>query len=101
MNSPELPGHPQLAYRGNELFLEDIRLSDLAQQHGTPLFVYSKGAMLAALAAYQRGFAGRDVQICYAVKANSSLSVIQVFAQAGCGFDIVSDHLFWRWQDPS
>jgi len=90
MTSPDLPGQPQLAYRGKELFLEDVRLSDLAKQHGTPLFVYSKGAMLAALAAYQRGFAGRDVQICYAVKANSSLSIIQVFARAGCGFDIVS-----------
>ena len=46
--------------------------------------------MLAALAAYQQGFAGRDAQICYAMKANSSLGVLQVFAQAGCGFDIVS-----------
>ncbi len=90
MNSSDLPGQPHLAFWGNELFLEDVRLSDLAQQYGTPLFVYSKGAMLAALQAYQRGFAGRDVQICYAVKANASLSVIQVFAQVGCGFDIVS-----------
>jgi diaminopimelate decarboxylase len=46
--------------------------------------------MLAALAAYQRGFAGRNAQICYAMKANSSLGVLQVFAAAGCGFDIVS-----------
>ena len=46
--------------------------------------------MLDALAAYQRGFAGRDVQICYAMKANPALGVIQVFAEAGCGFDIVS-----------
>ena len=65
-------------------------MSSLAAQHGTPLFVYSKAAMLSALAAYQRGFAGRDAQICYAMKANSSLGVLQVFAQAGCGFDIVS-----------
>ena len=67
-----------------------MRLSDLAREFGTPLFVYSKAAMLAALAAYQRGFAGRQAQICYAMKANSSLGVLQVFAQAGCGFDIVS-----------
>ena len=46
--------------------------------------------MLSALAAYQRGFAGRNAQICYAMKANSSLGVLQVFASAGCGFDIVS-----------
>jgi diaminopimelate decarboxylase len=90
MTTPNLPGHPFIAYRGNELFTEDTRLSDLAQAHGTPLFVYAKASMLAALAAYQRGFAGRNVQICYAMKANPALGVIQVFAQAGCGFDIVS-----------
>ena len=90
MTTQNLPGQPHLAYRGNELFSEDLRLSDLAQAHGTPLFVYSKGAMLAALAAYQRGFAGRQAQICYAMKANPALGVIQVFAEAGCGFDVVS-----------
>jgi diaminopimelate decarboxylase len=90
MTAPTLPGHPHVAYRGDQLFIEDVRLEDLAREHGTPLFVYSKAAMLAALAAYQRGFAGRKAQICYAMKANSSLGVLQVFAQAGCGFDIVS-----------
>ena len=85
-----MPGQPQLAYRGEQLFSEDISLAALAREHGTPLYVYSKASMLAALAAYQRGFAGRRVQICYAMKANSSLGVLQVFAQAGCGFDIVS-----------
>lgn len=90
MNSKPLPGHPHFAYRGHKLFAEACSLSILAQQHGTPLFVYSKAAMLAALAAYQRGFSGRQVQICYAMKANSTLGVIQLFAQAGCGFDVVS-----------
>jgi len=85
-----LPGQPFVAYREGTLHLEGVALSALAQQHGTPLFAYSKAAMLSALAAYQRGFAGRDAQICYAMKANSSLGVLQVFAQAGCGFDIVS-----------
>jgi diaminopimelate decarboxylase len=90
MNSIHLPGHPHISYRGDELFMEDVSLSALAQQHGTPLFVYSIASMLEALSAYQRGFAGRNVQICYAMKANSTLGVIQVFAQAGCGFDVVS-----------
>ena len=85
-----LPGHPHIAYRDGELYVENLRAADLAKQHATPLFVYSKAAMLAALAAYQRGLAGRQAQICYAMKANTSLGVIQVFAQAGCGFDIVS-----------
>jgi diaminopimelate decarboxylase len=70
--------------------VEDVRLADLARAHGTPLFVYSRASMLSALAAYQRGFAGRKAKICYALKANSSLAVLQVFARAGCGFDIVS-----------
>lgn len=90
MTRPSLPGHPHFAYREGELFVENLRLRDLAAAHGTPLFVYSKAAMLSALAAYQRGFAGRHAQICYAMKANSSLGVLQVFARAGCGFDIVS-----------
>ncbi len=85
-----LPGRPFVAYRSGKLHVEALSLAALAQAHGTPLFVYSKAAMLSALAAYQRGFAGRDAQICYAMKANSSLGVLKVFAQAGCGFDIVS-----------
>jgi len=85
-----LPGQPFIAYQGEQLHMEGVRLVDLAREHGTPLFVYSKAAMLSALAAYQRGFAGRKAQICYAMKANSSLAVLQVFANAGCGFDIVS-----------
>ena len=85
-----LPGHPFVAYHEAALHVEDVALSDLASTYGTPLFVYSKAAMLSALAAYQRGFAGRNAQICYAMKANSTLGVLQVFAQADCGFDIVS-----------
>ena len=72
------------------MLIEQVELSTVAKTFGTPLFVYSKAAMLSALAAYQRGFAGRNARICYAMKANSSLAVLQVFAQAGCGFDIVS-----------
>ncbi len=85
-----LPGQPHFAYAGDQLHVERVALSQLAREHGTPLFVYSKAAMLSALAAYQRGFAGRQAQICYAMKANSSLAILQVFAEAGCGFDIVS-----------
>ncbi|MEK9952671.1 MAG: diaminopimelate decarboxylase, partial [Curvibacter sp.] len=60
-----LPGRPHIAYRGDTLYIENVPLADLAREHGTPLFVYSQAAMLAALAAYQRGFAGRQAQICY------------------------------------
>ena len=85
-----LPGTPFFHFGANGLMVEKLTLSHLAQEHGTPLYVYSKAAMLGALAAYQKGFAGRKAQICYAMKANSSLGVLQVFARAGCGFDIVS-----------
>jgi diaminopimelate decarboxylase len=90
MSTNLLPGGPHLHYRGEELFVEEVRLADLARAHGTPLFVYSRAAMLSALAAYQRGFAGRKARVFYALKANSSLAILQVFARAGCGFDIVS-----------
>ena len=90
MTANTLPGHPHIAYQGNILCMEGAHLSDIAAKFGTPVFAYSKASMLAALAAYERGFAGRKVQICYAMKANSNLAVLQVFAQAGCGFDIVS-----------
>ncbi len=85
-----LPGQPHVARRDGALCVEGLELAELARTHGTPLFVYSKQWMLDALAAYQRGFEGRESLICYAMKANSSLGVLRVFAEAGCGFDIVS-----------
>lgn len=88
--SHALPKGSHLRYEDHRLQLEAVDLDALAGQYGTPLFVYSKSAMLDALGAYQAGFNGRKAQICYAMKANSSLAILQVFAQAGCGFDIVS-----------
>jgi diaminopimelate decarboxylase len=85
-----LPGAPFVARRGGELFLEGCSLAALAREHGTPLYVYSRTAMRAALAAYRRALEGRPHLVCYAMKANSSLAVLQTFAEAGCGFDIVS-----------
>jgi len=90
MTTPNLPRGTHLQYRVQQLILEEVDLKQLALTHGTPLFVYSKAAMLDALAAYETGFKGRQSQICYAMKANSSLAVLQLFAKAGCGFDIVS-----------
>lgn len=85
-----LPGAPFLAYQGQDLHLDGVDLRTLAQAHGTPLYVYSRPAMLACLAPYQAALKGRAHLICYAVKANSNLAVLQTFANAGCGFDIVS-----------
>jgi diaminopimelate decarboxylase len=85
-----LPGAPFLIRRDGALFLEGRALDALAREHGTPLYVYSRGAMRAAAAAYRRALAGRPHLVCYAMKANPSLAVLQTFAEAGCGFDIVS-----------
>ena len=85
-----LPGSPHIAYRGESLFIEGCAMADLAKRFGTPLYAYSCTGMLSALAGYQRALAGRDHMICYSMKANSTLAVLQTFAQAGCGFDIVS-----------
>jgi diaminopimelate decarboxylase len=85
-----LPGAPHLARQGQDLCLDGHRLEDLARRFGTPLYVYSRASMLASLAAYQQALQGRQHLVCYAMKANSSLAVLQTFAQAGAGFDIVS-----------
>jgi diaminopimelate decarboxylase len=85
-----LPGAPFLERRGTDLYLDGCRLDDLADTHGTPLYAYSQAAMTAAALAYQQALAGHPHLLCYAMKANSSLAVLQTFARLGCGFDIVS-----------
>ena len=84
------PGAPDIVRRDGRLRVEELAVADLARRFGTPLYVYSSAAMTRALAPYQRALAGRDHLVCYAVKANSTLAVLQWFARQGCGFDIVS-----------
>ncbi|MFM7507019.1 MAG: diaminopimelate decarboxylase, partial [Rubrivivax sp.] len=85
---PALPGAPFLARRADGvLALEGHALDDLAARFGTPLYVYSRAAMRAALASYEQALQGRAHHVCYAMKANSSLAVLQTFAEAGAGFD--------------
>ena len=86
--STRLPAH--FAYLDGRLCVEGQPLDALAQTHGTPLFVYSQAAMLDALASYQCALAGRAHLICYAMKANSTLALLQTLVRAGCGLDIVS-----------
>ncbi len=85
-----LPGAPFLAREDAELRLDGHSLAELGKRFGTPLFVYSRRAMRSAFDAYERALQGRPHLVCYAMKANSSLAVLQTFAQAGAGFDIVS-----------
>ena len=72
------------------LFMEDVPLDELARQFGTPLYVYSRATLEAAYRAYSQAFAATPHLICYAVKANSSLAILNLFARLGSGFDIVS-----------
>jgi len=78
------------ALKGGVLHAEDVALPALAQQFGTPCYVYSRAAITAAYTAFDRAFASHPHQICYAVKANSNLAVLNVLARLGAGFDIVS-----------
>ena len=85
-----LPGAPHLCWQSDSLVFDGVELDALAARYGTPLYVYSRASMLDALGTWQRALAGRRHLLCYAVKANSNLAVLQTFARAGCGFDIVS-----------
>ena len=81
---------PTLNAREGALWLEDLPLADIAARFGTPTYVYSKAALEAAFGAWQQALAGRRALVCYAVKANSNLGILSVFARIGAGFDIVS-----------
>ncbi len=77
--------------RGGELFAEAVPLTAIAEAHGTPAYVYSRAAIEAAWQAYDQAFSAVDHLICYAVKANSNLAVLNLLARLGSGFDIVSE----------
>ena len=72
------------------LSCEQIPYSHLAEEFGTPLYVYSKSALTEAFDNYQTAFVALNPLVCYAVKANGNLSIIKHFASLGSGFDIVS-----------
>lgn len=81
---------PTLSAREGALWIEDLPLAEIAARFGTPTYVYSKAALEAAFGAWQQALAGRRALVCYAVKANSNLGILSVFARLGAGFDIVS-----------
>lgn len=76
--------------QGGVLHIESVSCSELADKFGTPLYVYSRAAIEQAWGAYQQALASRPHLICYAIKANSNLAVLDVLARLGSGFDIVS-----------
>ena len=82
--------HNTAYYQQHRLHLENVALDDIAEHFGTPCFVYSKAALEQNFFAYQNALANRSHLICYAVKSNSNLAVLQTLANLGAGFDIVS-----------
>ncbi len=77
-------------YAGPNLHCESVDLAAVAQLHGTPTYVYSAATMTDNYARLKAGLSGLDLQICYAMKANSNLAVLRHFANLGAGFDLVS-----------
>jgi len=78
------------AYHAGALRAEQVSLEDIARDHGTPCYVYSRAAIEQAYDAYAAALAGHEALLCYSVKSNSNLAVLGVLARRGAGFDIVS-----------
>jgi len=83
-------------YRDGELCAEDVALRDLAARHGTPLYVYSRGFLRARYRELAEGMREVDPLVCYSVKANTNVAVLQTFIEEGSGFDIVSGGELFR-----
>ncbi len=97
--NPKLNGLPPFfSYREGRLYLEEIPLEEIALGFGTPAYVYSAAALRDTYNCYIRGFAeaGLDLSVCYAVKANSNLSIIRLFGELGAGADVVSGGELYR-----
>lgn len=82
--------HSSVKTVGNQRIMEQVPLKTIVQQHGSPCYAYSKAAISENFLNYQRALATRDHLICYAVKSNSNIAVLQTLAKLGAGFDIVS-----------
>ena len=77
-------------YVGNNLQCESVDLAAVAQLYGTPTYVYSAGSIEDNVRRLTRGLSGLDVQLCYAMKANSNIALLRHFANLGASFDLVS-----------
>ncbi len=84
------------SYKNGSLFCEDVDLQTLADEHGTPLYVYSAGTILDHYTRLDAALNGVEHEVAYAVKANSTLSVLRLLATHGAGFDIVSGGELFR-----
>src|SRR3989338_6092179 len=84
------------AYANGQLGAEGVPLAEVARRHGTPCYVYSRAAIEQQWRAFDQAFGARAHLICYAVKANSNIAILNILARLGSGFDIVSIGEFER-----
>ena len=77
-------------YRNGQLFAEDVAVADIARAHGTPCYIYSRATLERHWHAFNDAFGTQPHLVCYAVKANSNIAILNLFARLGSGFDIVS-----------
>src|SRR5205085_3726576 len=84
------------SYRAGTLHCEDVPVQALAEQYGTPLYVYSRRTLLHHLNQLQTAFAPADPLICYSIKSNPNLSLCKLMAEHGAGFDVTSGGELYR-----
>lgn len=77
-------------YKNSELYAEDVPVREIAEKVGTPLYIYSHRTLLRHFNAYRNAFNGQPHTICFALKANSNISILKLLAKNGCGADVVS-----------
>ena len=78
-------------FKDSDLYAESVKITDIASQYGTPLYVYSKATLTKHLQAFEAALKSRKHLVCFAVKACSNLAVLNLMAKLGAGFDIVSE----------
>ncbi|MCX7918897.1 MAG: diaminopimelate decarboxylase [bacterium] len=86
----------QFQYRNNELYCEQVRIKDIAEQVGTPFYLYSRQTLIEHYRRLDTAFAAIDHLICYSIKANFNLALCKLLCEQGCGADIVSGGELYR-----
>ena len=77
-------------YKNGELYAENVSVEQIADEVGTPVFIYSKATFTDHLRKIRKAYSGLDTTICYSVKACGNVNILKFMAEAGSGFDVVS-----------
>ncbi|MDR2772132.1 MAG: diaminopimelate decarboxylase [Elusimicrobiota bacterium] len=85
-----------ISFRNNELYVEDVRLSEIAFQYGSPIYIYSKNQIISNFNAYKEAFSNREGLICFASKTNANGSILKILSKLGAGADTTSGGEIYR-----